>query len=242
MSSGNAITVEITSRYRPARRGLECLDTVLLTETLLATIAVVLAIMFLASHSVSIAGWLVAPGILVCGAAVPTIIAKRRLSDIGLAGVEIGPSAVALSWACLATLPATFCLLWLLRSCHVTLPFRPLTPASGDLAGVLFYQFMYVAVAEELFFRGYLQGNILMLTKTAIPRRPVLQQWTTVLIASACFALAHILIQGTIISALTFLPGIVFGWLYIKTGSLLAPIVFHGVANIFYYYAVAIFT
>jgi len=36
------------------------------------------------------------------------------------------------------------------------------------------------------------------------------------------------------VSAVTFLPGLILGWLFIRTGSLLAPILFHGLANTFY--------
>jgi membrane protease YdiL (CAAX protease family) len=33
---------------------------------------------------------------------------------------------------------------------------------------------------------------------------------------------------------ITFLPGLIFGWLLVKTKSLLAPVLFHGLANAVY--------
>jgi membrane protease YdiL (CAAX protease family) len=36
------------------------------------------------------------------------------------------------------------------------------------------------------------------------------------------------------VAGLTFLPGLILAWLFLRTGSLLAPIVFHGLANVSY--------
>jgi membrane protease YdiL (CAAX protease family) len=100
---------------------------------------------------------------------------------------------------------------------------------------------MYVAVAEEVFFRGFLQSNILRLTNTMAGNRFRFQQWISICVSAACFAAAHIIVQGQIISALTFLPGLVLGWLFIRTKSLLAPILFHGLANMGYYVMAGVF-
>ena len=100
---------------------------------------------------------------------------------------------------------------------------------------------MYVAVAEEVFFRGFLQGNILRLMNTVMTRRHSLQRWISIVISAACFAAAHMIVQGQIISVLTFLPGLVLGWLFIRTKSLLAPILFHGLANMSYYVMAGVF-
>ena len=53
-----------------------------------------------------------------------------------------------------------------------------------------------------------------------------------IIVSAALFALGHVIILGNPTSALTFLPGIVFAWLYLRTDSLLAPILFHGIANV----------
>jgi len=93
---------------------------------------------------------------------------------------------------------------------------------------------MYIALAEEVFFRGYVQSNILRLTRPIMGRWPRRWQWMSISLSAVCFAVAHIIIQGHIGSALTFLPGLVLGWLFIRTRSLWAPILFHGLANAFY--------
>jgi len=48
---------------------------------------------------------------------------------------------------------------------------------------------------------------------------------------AACFAVAHIIVQGRIILVLTFLPGLVPGWLFIRTKLPLAPILFHSMGQ-----------
>jgi hypothetical protein len=56
----------------------------------------------------------------------------------------------------------------------------------------------------------------------------------TVLISAILFALAHWFVVGSPIAVLTFFPGLALGWLFLRTRSLLAPILFHGLANTFY--------
>ncbi len=214
---------------------LKRLDMRLLTETALITIAVVLAIKIFSFS------WLITPSILVSAALIPTVIKKSRFSEIGLSFGQTKHSLVVLGWTCLVMFPAMFCGLWLLKSYGLNLPLRPVLPRNQEWISWLFYQFMYVAVAEELFFRGFLQGNILRLMNTVMARRPTLQCWASIVISAACFAAAHMIVQGRIISALTFLPGVILAWLFIRTKSLLAPILFHGLANLSYYVMAGIF-
>ncbi len=137
--------------------------------------------------------------------------------------------------------PAVFCSFVLLKSYGLNLPLRPVLSQNQEWVSWVLYQFMYVAVAEEVFFRGYVQGNILRLINAVMARRRMLQCWVSIVISAACFAAAHMIIQGRIISALTFLPGLVLGWLFIRTKSLLAPILFHGLANMGYYVMAGVF-
>jgi membrane protease YdiL (CAAX protease family) len=114
------------------------------------------------------------------------------------------------------------------------MPLQPATPQHHDWLSWLFYQFFYIAVAEEVFFRGYVQANILRLTEPSCRSSSGLQQWLSICISAACFAAAHIIINGQLISALTFLPGLIAAWLFARTKGLLAPILFHGLANTCY--------
>jgi membrane protease YdiL (CAAX protease family) len=124
--------------------------------------------------------------------------------------------------------------LWLLRFLGFELPLRPVPPQNHEWVCWIFYQFMYVAVAEEVFFRGYVQSNILTLASAFKLGGRTLQTEISIVLSAACFAVAHIIVGGRIISALTFLPGLVLGWLFVRTRSLLTPILFHGLANTCY--------
>ncbi len=214
---------------------LKRLDMSLLVETILVTTAAVLAIKIFQTSLASGIGWFVTPGILVTASLIPTIIKKGKFSEIGLSFRQIKSSLVVLAWTCCVVFPAMFCSFALLKSCGLNLPLRPVLPQNQELVSWLFYQFMYVAVAEEVFFRGFLQSNILRLMNTLLPDRHTMQCWVSIVISAACFAAAHIILQGRILSILTFLPGLILGWLCIRTKSLLAPILFHGIANMSYY-------
>lgn len=230
------------------------LDIPLLTETAFVTIAAVLAIRAFGSNLPLFgAAWFATPGILTAAAIIPTAIKRRKFAKIGFNVKQIKYSLLTLGWTCMFVFPATFFGCWLLKSYGFNLPLRPTLPEGQGWIGWLFYQFMYVAVAEEVFFRGYVQDNILRLTRAVkleqyrllqLPTPPHVflsedrnggdGAWISILLSAACFAAAHIIVQGQIISILTFLPGLILGWLFIRTKALLAPILFHGLANICY--------
>lgn len=91
-------------------------------------------------------------------------------------------------------------------------------------------QLFFVALPEEVFFRGYLQeklGNDLK----------------GVVIVSVFFALGHFFtlcvasgfIGGICTqSVLTFFPSLIMGYLYVRTGTLWGSIIFHFFSNIIY--------
>jgi membrane protease YdiL (CAAX protease family) len=210
-----------------------------LLETAAVTIAAILAIKVFGTSSIFKPTWFTAPGILIAAAIVPTAIKRRDFAAIGLNNKKIGHSLALLGWACIATFPAMFCGLWLMRYRGLDLPLRSVMPPAQGWFSWLLYQFMYIAVAEEIFFRGYVQNNIMRLTSAIIQERRRRLQWISIIISAVCFAVAHTIIQGEIISILTFLPGLVLGWLFVRTRSLLAPILFHGLANVFYLFVAA---
>jgi len=74
-----------------------------------------------------------------------------------------------------------------------------------------------VATAEEVFFRGYLMkyfGNLPL---------------------SVLFSLSHLIHYPTLNSVLVFFPSLLFGYAYAKSGSIIAPIMLHFSANLFYF-------
>ncbi|MCI4624714.1 MAG: CPBP family intramembrane metalloprotease [Candidatus Magnetoovum sp. WYHC-5] len=83
---------------------------------------------------------------------------------------------------------------------------------------------MVSAIPEEMFFRAYMQerlGN----------------NYKAIIIVSVLFSLCHsarFYTTGDIEPLLTFFPSLIIGWLYMRTASLTAPILFHFVANFVY--------
>jgi membrane protease YdiL (CAAX protease family) len=74
-----------------------------------------------------------------------------------------------------------------------------------------------VATAEEIFFRGFLMSSLGNL-------------WTSLL-----FSLAHLIHFPTLNSLLVFFPSLLFGFVYTRSGSILAPILLHFSANLLYF-------
>jgi len=211
----------------------------LLTETAVVTIIAIIAVRILGTSSIIKTSWfVVAPGILITAALVPTVITRRDFVGIGFNKSQIRHSLSLLGWACIAAFPPMVLGLWLMSYWGFELPLRAVMPPAQGWFCWLFYQFMYISVAEEVFFRGYIQDNILRLTGTIAQERQRLLQWISIVISAGCFTAAHIMVQGKIISVLIFLPGLVLGWLFVRTRSLLAPILFHGLANTIYLCAI----
>jgi len=207
----------------------------LLTETSVVSIIAITAIKLLQTNMYSGAQWFISPCILVAAGLIPTLIKKSKFSEIGLSFVRIKYSLTILSRYILLVLPAMFCGLWLLKYYGLSLPLRPVLSQGQGWFSWVFYQFMYIAVAEELFFRGFLQSNVLRLTGFAAVKRKNLKMSMAIIISAGCFAIAHVVVQGRMISALTFGPGLIFGWLFMRTRSLVAPILFHGLVNTSYF-------
>lgn len=208
----------------------------LLAETVAVTITVVLTIRLLAETSLHESLWFLGPAVLVAAALIPPIVRKDRFPEIGLSRRETKEVFLVLACTCVVVFGVAFFGLWLLTLCGLEPPLRVVPHGNRQFLSWLLHQFLYVAVAEEVFFRGYLQGNILRLTATIRQEanRVSLRNWISIILSAVCFAAAHVIVQGQAISVLTFLPGLVLGWLFIRTKSLLAPILFHGLANTFY--------
>ena len=208
----------------------------LLLETVSLTIAVVLTIRLIAETSLHESLWFLSPAVLVAAALMPPIVRKDPFPEIGLSRKKAKEILLVLGCTCVVVFGAAFFGIWLLTRCGIQPPLRVVPQESRQILSWLLHQFLYVAVAEEVFFRGYLQGNILRLTATIRleANRVSLRNWISIILSAGCFAAAHVIVQGQAISVLTFLPGIVLGWLFIRTKSLLAPIIFHGLANVFY--------
>jgi membrane protease YdiL (CAAX protease family) len=92
-------------------------------------------------------------------------------------------------------------------------------------------QVIVIALPEEHFFRGYLQGRL----EDAWPPRwrlfgaRVGGAW---LVSAALFGLGHFLVTLEPQMLTRFFPGLVFGWMYARTRSILASTLFHATCNL----------
>jgi len=208
-------------------------------ETMAVTTGVLAVIRFLHTNCAGGFQWILIPGLLVLAALVPAWITNREFPRIGL---DLDPllgrpavlSAGTVAGVCVCVFPLIFLGLWTLTLMHLPVPLRPIIPERQGWFAWLLYQFFYVAVAEEVFFRGYVQANTMRWLRRApcLPRiRP---EFIAIIVSAGCFAAAHVIVQGQITPVLAFLPGLVLAWLFLRTGSLLAPILFHGIANVSY--------
>ena len=176
--------------------------------------------------------WWALPCCLVTGAVLPTLLGRRKLSHIGLNLGNFFKSLQLLTVCCLIFFPAVLALAGFLYKLDCTLPLMPIV-AKDSWARWVLYQFFYVALAEEIFFRGY----ILSLLKEMQPASGrIHRRWDSMIIifSAGLFACAHVFLLGNLLSVITFFPGLILGWLFLRTRSLLAPILFHGLANTFY--------
>ncbi len=89
-----------------------------------------------------------------------------------------------------------------------------------------------VALPEEFFYRGYLTGRIDDIDKRRIKLLGAEVGWSLILV-SALFGLGHFLVDFNPARLMVFFSALAFGWLRAKTGTLLAPILFHAASNIF---------
>jgi len=197
-----------------------------MAETLAVT-TVAIAAVYVLTHlqtRTDVAAWLLVPLVWVGAALVPTALRKTPWPAIGLKAPHPRRIARRVLSALLLSATVLFLLTWK-RGLVFPEALLPTAPALSWTWVV--YQIFYVAVGEELFFRGYLQSN---LTRVLPARGNV----DAVIASSLVFALAHVIVWGSGTAWLVFFPGLLMGWLRARTDSLLAPILFHGLANVGY--------
>jgi membrane protease YdiL (CAAX protease family) len=95
----------------------------------------------------------------------------------------------------------------------------------------IIYNFFPVALLEELFFRGYLQGLFERIARAKVSNH-LARFWLPALGSAFLFAAAHVILYFDPLRFGIFFSGLLFGWLRAKTGTLLAPMLSHGTANV----------
>lgn len=115
-----------------------------------------------------------------------------------------------------------------MRCLHLVAPRWHLPQRFGLLA---LSQLLVVALPEELLFRGYIQGRL----EIAFPpqtrvlgARLGVAWWAT----AALFGLGHFLVTWQPQMLSRFFPGLVFGWLYARSRSIMAGTIFHAACNL----------
>jgi len=147
---------------------------------------------------------------------IPTFLLGKSLSELGyrkfLKGAAWGFAASA------AILPLFYSL------------FKT-SPLSPEKAFQFLLFFSGIAVGEETFFRGLFYATF--------KNENLIGNWLTKnnLVSSLLFGIAHVLIYYDPSAFKVFFPSLVMGWLYERSGSLAAPIIFHCLANVTYQFA-----
>jgi membrane protease YdiL (CAAX protease family) len=125
-------------------------------------------------------------------------------------------------------------LLWPTGVCRRFVGWSGLASPRGptDPWAAAFSQLVVVALPEELFFRGYLHRRLEEVWK---PRFRFLGGGLglALVVSSALFAVAHIVVELSPARIAVFFPGLLFGWLRSATGSILAPTLVHAGSNLF---------
>jgi hypothetical protein len=100
-----------------------------------------------------------------------------------------------------------------------------------DFGQMALAQLLVVALPEEYFFRGYLQTRLEVYwpARRRLAGAPV---GLSVVVASALFALGHLLVDWNGLRLAVFFPALVFGWMRQATGSILAGVLFHAASNL----------
>jgi membrane protease YdiL (CAAX protease family) len=99
-----------------------------------------------------------------------------------------------------------------------------------DLLRSTFDQVLLIALPEEFFFRGYLQAQFDRVWDR--PYRLLGADWGVGLpLASALFAVCHVPFGGPGRLIVLF-PGLLYGWLRARTGTIAVPTVYHAFSNL----------
>ncbi len=125
-------------------------------------------------------------------------------------------------------IPAFGLLYWFYKSWWLQMPFRIAFQEDGLL--LLLYHLLCVAMPEEVFYRGYMQSRLgaAFSWKVNLLGGRVGFAWVY---TALLFAAGHYVISLRPESLATFAPGLLFGWLRERTGSVVASTLFHALCN-----------
>ncbi|NCO58236.1 MAG: CPBP family intramembrane metalloprotease [Deltaproteobacteria bacterium] len=147
-----------------------------------------------------------------------SLVARHEpLAAWGVCRPEMGATAGHLALFLALIMPLSLAALARVGAIEVTWDLAP-----TRLATTLARQLLWVALPEELFFRGYLWRRL------ADPRRG---RAAAIVANGLLFAATHALIHPSGWAVATVLPGCYFAWLRCRTHNVAAPILTHALAN-----------
>lgn len=172
----------------------------------------VMAVLGVCRHAGGYWAWSLVPPVLAAAAVLPTLVGGRDVAGLGLRVRPLAArskceirNSIAVSAGAMLVLGFVSLALFKYMATHP--PLAASIPKERWPSWVLF-QFVCVAFPEELFFRGYFLSNSLYLLKTAARMNSSAAGPVSVVLSAGVFALAHLLVLGGPISALTFFPGL----------------------------------
>jgi len=110
-------------------------------------------------------------------------------------------------------------------------PFKPFSKTGSlNLAFYLLAMLVYIVTSplQELVVRGSLQSCL----EKFLTGPPVRVMWTSILVSNLIFAMAHSHLRLSFALA-AFIPGLLWGWLYSRHGTLVAPCVSHIIVGVY---------
>jgi membrane protease YdiL (CAAX protease family) len=150
-----------------------------------------------------------------------SLLARREpLADWGLVIPDLAGTGRQVAAFVLLLGPASLVVLHLIGAIDLTWPGDP-----EAIAASLGRQLLWVALPEEIFFRGYLWRRLGSGADAPAGR---LRRIT---INATLFAVTHYWIHPGMWAVATWIPGLYFTWLRCRTRSVVAPILCHAIAN-----------
>jgi membrane protease YdiL (CAAX protease family) len=164
--------------------------------------------------------WLLVPLVVIT-------VARRPFTDYGLtwrSGVGVGFHVIIVATVFVPYVVGHYAWAhwWRGAAFHFRLP--------PDLAVTVLDQVLLVGLPEEFFFRGYLQTQCDLVWRR--PYRLFGAHWGRGLVVAAlAFAACHVPTGGPG-RLIVFFPGLFYGWLRARTGTVVVPTLYHAASNL----------
>ncbi len=156
------------------------------------------------------------------------LVARRSPEAYGMTVRDVGRSFKVALATSLCILPAFVLVYSVYQTVYLHQPVR-FTVNMAWISTLLFHLFC-VAFPEEIFYRGYMQSRLNEVYAKKYTFLGV-RFGFGLLYTAFLFALGHYVIAYQVPTLATFFPGLVFGWLREKTGTVVASILFHALCN-----------